>query len=139
MSATLLRLGLLFLVFLLMLAFVHLGRLFVARQRRLALQAAPLPGLSIGRKVHILAFSSADCTQCRTLQLPALRRLLALHSAQIDVLEVDAPLSPDLTSRYHILTVPSTVILNPAGEALAINYGFATFEKLQAQIDAALP
>lgn len=139
MSATLLRLGLLLLVFLLMLALVQVGRLFAARQRRLALLAAPLPGLPGGKKVRILAFSSADCTQCRTLQQPALRRLQALRSAEIDVLEIDAPLSPDLAGHYRILTVPSTVILGPTGEALAINYGFAPFEKLQTQIDAALP
>lgn len=136
MSA-LIRPGILLLVLLLAVALVQVGRLFVERQRKLALAAEPLQDLPAG-KVRILAFSSPDCTQCRTLQRPALHRLQAL-SSEIDVLEIDAPAAPELAGRYHILTLPSTVILSSTGEALAINYGFASFEKLQAQIEAAFP
>jgi hypothetical protein len=139
MLSALARPGILLLLALLMATSIQLGRLMVARQRRLALAAEPPEGLPLEKKVRILAFSSADCTQCHTLQQPALRRLQALRGSEIDVLEIDARLSPNLARRYHILTVPSTVILDPAGEALAINYGFASFEKLQTQVAAALP
>lgn len=135
----LVRLGIVLLLFLLTGALVQVGRLFVAHQRRLALAATPHPALARGTKVRILAFGSASCTQCRTLQQPVLRRLQALQSTQLDVLEIDAPGSPELAGRYHILTVPSTVILGQEGQVLAINYGFAPLERLQAQIDAALP
>lgn len=138
MPALLIRLGILLLALLLIAALVQGGRLFVAHQRRLALAAEPPVNFSPVNKVRILAFGSADCTQCHTLQQPVLRRLQALRGSKIDVLEIDAPASPELTGRYHILTVPSTVILNPAGETLAVNYGFANFAKLQAQVDAAL-
>ncbi|HEX4714417.1 MAG TPA: thioredoxin family protein [Ktedonobacteraceae bacterium] len=144
MSDALIRLGILILVILSIVALVQLGRLFIARQRKLALAAAPLSDsldenivLSQG-KVHILAFSSADCTQCHTLQQPALRRLQTLRREEIDVVEIDAPSSPALAKRYRILTVPSTVVLNTAGEAYAVNYGFANFAKLKQQIDAVL-
>jgi hypothetical protein len=140
MANPLLRLAVLAVVALIAAAIVLGGRFFVERQRRLALAAAPLlegsdqsPG-----KIRILAFSSADCTQCHTLQQPVLRRLQALRGEEIDVVEVDAPSSPELTGRYHILTVPSTVVLNALGEAQAINYGFAHLGKLQEQIDAML-
>ena len=146
MPDTLIRLGILLLAVLLIALLVQGGRFFVARQRRLALAAAPLanlPGIPDApaqsrHKARILAFSSADCTQCHTLQQPALLRLQALRGDEIDVVEIDAPASPELTKRYRILTVPSTVILNPSGEALAINYGFANLGKLQQQIDAIL-
>jgi hypothetical protein len=140
MSASLIRLGILALVFVLIVALVWGGRLFVARQKRLVLAAGPIEdafGLAEGR-VRILAFSSADCTQCHTLQQPALRRLQALRGDKVDVVEIDAPGSPDLAKRYRILTVPSTVVLNAAGEALAVNYGFANLNKLQQQIDTVL-
>ncbi|HEY0753553.1 MAG TPA: thioredoxin family protein [Ktedonobacteraceae bacterium] len=136
MSDTLMRLGILALVGVLLLAIIWGGRLFVARQKRLALAGAPAEN-GAGR-VRILAFSSADCTQCHTLQQPALHRLQASHGDKVDVVEIDAPGSPDLARRYHILTVPSTVVLNAAGEAHAINYGFANLHKLQQQIDAVL-
>jgi hypothetical protein len=138
MPAPLIRLGVLLLTLLLIAALVQGGRLFVARQRRLALAAEPLRDLPPGNRLRILAFGSADCSQCHTLQEPTLRRLQALRGPEIEVVEIDAPASPDLAGRYHILTLPSTVLLNPAGEPLAVNYGFANLEKLQAQIDAVL-
>ncbi len=138
MPVLLIRLGILLLALLLIVALVQGGRLFVARQRRLALAAGPPGNLAPGNRVRILAFSSADCTQCHTLQEPTLRRLQALRGPEIEVVEIDAPASPDLADRYHILTLPSTVILKPSGQALAVNYGFANLEKLQAQIDAVL-
>lgn len=136
MSASLVRLGVLALVLILTGAIVWGGRLFVERQKRLAL--AGEPSGPTGGKVRILAFGSADCTQCHTLQQPALRRLQALRGDVVDVVEIDAPGAPELARRYRILTVPSTVVLNTAGEAQAINYGFANLHKLQQQIDAAL-
>jgi hypothetical protein len=140
-SDALIRLGMLVLALLPIVVLVWAGRLFVERQRRLALAAAPLAGDLPGQlesKIRILAFSSAACTQCHTLQRPVLRRLQALRKDEIEVVEVDAPGSPKLTNRYRILTVPSTVLINPAGEAFAVNYGFADLSTLQQQIDASL-
>src|SRR5579883_1801204 len=138
MPVPLIRLGVLLLALLLIVALVQGGRLFVARRRRLALASEPLRELPPGNRLRILSFGSADCSQCHTLQEPTRRRLQALRGPDIEVVEIDAPASPDLASRYHILTLPSTVLLNPAGEPLAVNYGFANLEKLQAQIDAGL-
>lgn len=146
MLDTLIRLGILALIFLLIVAIVWAGRALVARQRRLALAAAPLPDAPTGAsesepaagRVRILAFSSATCTQCHTQQLPALQRLQELRGEQIEVVEIDAPAAPDLVKRYHVLTVPSTVVLDPAGQARAVNYGFANTGKLREQVDAVL-
>lgn len=77
MSDALLRLEVLVLALLLIAALIWGGRLFVERQRRLALAAAPLTGNLPDQhegKICILAFSSAACTQCHTLQQPVLRR-----------------------------------------------------------------
>ena len=89
-------------------------------------------------KLHILAFSSDDCRPCHTLQKPALERLLAQRPDALTVAYIDAPSSPELTQRFQVLTVPTTVVLDDAGKPHAINYGFATTEKLSAQVDAAL-
>ncbi len=140
MSDSLMPLGMLVLALLPIAALVWGGHLFVKRQRRLTL-AAPLAEDLRGQhesKIRILAFNSAACTQCHTLQQPVLRRLQALRGDEIDVVEIDAPGSPELADHYRILTVPSTVLLNPAGEAFAVNYGFANLNKLQQQIDASL-
>jgi F plasmid transfer operon protein TraF len=144
MHDSLTRLAILAGVILLIAVIVWSGRLFVNGQRKLALAAAPLAGspaeagrLARGR-VRILFFSSADCSQCHTLQQPALRRLQELRGEEIDVVEIDASSSPGLARRYHILTLPSTVVLNDAGEPHAVNYGFANVKKLREQVETVI-
>lgn len=120
---------------------VLLGRRYVERRRRTVLSA---PATSSGSgassaSVRILAFSSEDCTQCHRLQRPALRRVQdALGQAIVEVVEIDGPSSPELTTRYNVLTVPTTVVLDSTGHARAVNYGFANAQKLLSQVDAVL-
>lgn len=117
---------------------IVLGRSFVASRRAAALRAAPLvapEGSTSG--VRILVFTSADCRQCHTHQAPAVARVLAERPGTVQIQEIDAPATPDLTSRYHILTVPATVVLDASGQARAVNYGFAPAATLLAQVDAA--
>ncbi len=116
------------------------GRRFVASRRQRALTAAPLassPQQETGQ-VRILAFSSDDCRQCHQLQEPALQRLLAQRGETVSVEYIDAPTTPELTSHYHVLTVPTTVVLDATGKAHAINYGFANMQRLLEQVDAIL-
>ncbi len=145
MPEILVRMGMLILVSLLICLLVWSGRQFVELQRRRALAAPPLDGLayttdegSNASPVHILAFSSADCKQCHQLQAPALRRVQEIHGADVTVVEVDAPTAPELVRQYHVLTVPTTVVLDATGRAHAVNYGFANTQRLLEQVDAAL-
>ena len=138
MLAPLIRLGIIGLACLLILLIILVARLFIARQRRFALAAAPLddPAIKTDRKrTCILAFSSPGCTQCHNLQVPALRRLQEIRGEDVDVVEVDASTSPKLVKRYRVLTVPSTVVLKANGEIHAVNYGFANLEKLRQQVE----
>ena len=142
MTVFLVRAGVLVLVSILLLLVVRSGRRFVEAQRRRALAAVALPsegGMNTGLSlVHILAFSSDDCRQCHEMQIPALQRLLDARGSKVSVAEVDAPNSPELTQRYRILTLPSTVIMDAAGRAHAVNYGFANTERLLDQVDEVL-
>jgi hypothetical protein len=163
MSPFLVRLGVLALVALLLYLLIWSGRRFVEKRRRQALTAEPLVGTLPGSQktidgtaqagevdgageagaegspaVRILAFSSGDCRQCHQLQEPALQRVQAARGNHVSVVEVDAPGSPGLTQRYHILTVPSTVILDAKGHARVINYGFASTQRLLQQVDEVL-
>ncbi len=118
-------------------------RAYASMRKRGALASAPsadeLPASGDpGAAIRILAFSSEDCSPCHTLQRPALTRLLDQRQGQVSVVEIDAPTSPELTKRYAVLTVPTTVVLDADGRAHAINYGFAPMSKLLEQVDAAL-
>jgi len=145
MTVFMLRIGVLVLVSILLLLVVWSGRRFVEAQRRRALAAVPInlgggdtdahASLSL---VRILAFSSADCRQCHEMQIPALQRVLDARGSKVSVAEVDAPNSPDLAQRYRVLTLPSTVIMDAAGRAHAVNYGFANTQRLLDQVDEVL-
>jgi hypothetical protein len=149
-----LRLGIFVVVVLLLCLFTWTGRGFVERRRKLALMAAPInSGANLDRsasgdniertgaspsRVRILAFGSDDCRQCHTLQAPALKRLLDARGDEVALVDVDAPNAPELTRRYQVLTVPTTVVLDAAGHACAVNYGFASTQRLLEQVDAIL-
>ena len=143
MSPLLMRFGILVGVSLLLWLVVWSGRRYVGRSRRAALNSAPLilpeaPGARSSGAVRILAFSSEDCRQCKQLQEPALRRVLAARGERVAVVEVDAPSTPELTEQYKVLTVPTTVVLDASGKAHAVNYGFAPAQRLLEQVDALL-
>lgn len=141
------RIGVLAFVSLLVCAVVWYGRRFVEKRRQFAFAALPLPSLAVtngtdghtaGTPVRILAFSSADCTQCHTMQTPALQRVTGARKYQVSVEEIDAPGSPELTRRYQVLTVPTTVVLDAAGRVHAVNYGFVSTQRLLEQVDEVL-
>lgn len=150
MPETLVRLLVLVLVSLVLYLIIWSGRRYVERQRKAALASGPLEALptavaakhlgtdSFPSRVQILAFSSADCQPCHTLQAPALHRLVEARRDDVSVVEIDAPDSPQLTQRYHVLTVPTTVILDATGQVHAVNYGFANTQRLLEQVDEVL-
>ncbi|HET9111632.1 MAG TPA: thioredoxin family protein [Ktedonobacterales bacterium] len=143
-TGLLLRLGALVAVGLATWLIVLAVRAYAAARKRQTLAAAPadlpaeLGAATDGAGVRVLAFSSEDCSPCHTLQRPALARLLDERQGQVSVTEIDAPSSPELTQRYAVLTVPTTVVLDATGKAHAVNYGFANAAKLLAQVDGAL-
>ncbi|HEY7414185.1 MAG TPA: thioredoxin family protein [Ktedonobacteraceae bacterium] len=151
MTETITRLGILVLVGLTVWLFVWMGRRFVERQRQQALAAAPfgalsvqgnavthIPAASSPSPIRILAFSSPDCHQCHRLQTPALQRVVEARGEAVTFMEVDATIEHELARTYHVLTVPSTVVLDAKGNACAINYGFANTQRLLKQVDETL-
>lgn len=151
MNATLVRLAIIAVVALSMWLMVTVARRMVARRREQVLAAAPplaLEHVSAATGLHdkardhapirILAFSSDDCAQCHRLQDPALARVATARGDLVSVIRVDAPSAPDLTNRYRVLTLPTTVVLDAAGTAQAINYGFAHSQRLLDQVDSVL-
>ncbi len=121
---------------------VWFGRRFVEQRRQRVLAATPVVQHEVDTTptshISILAFSSEDCRQCHQLQAPALKRVIEARGELVSVVEVDAPTSPELTERYQVLTVPTTIVLDATGKAHAVNYGFANAQRLLEQVDSLL-
>ena len=117
---------------------VWITRHFIERNRHQASSADPMPRLealgeetdTLPARVRILAFSSEDCRQCHTLQAPVLRRVKEAYGNILTIIEIDATTSPELTTRYHVLTLPTTVLLDVKGRPHAVNYGFTNAQSL---------
>jgi thiol-disulfide isomerase/thioredoxin len=106
------------------------------RLARVATHAVPVEvkRLSDGQRPAVLYFTTPDCAQCRLQQAPILSQL----AARIDVAvhKLDAVEQEALARFYGIMTVPTTIVLDPQLRPVAINHGVAPLPKLQAQVES---
>jgi thioredoxin-like negative regulator of GroEL len=102
---------------------VELWRSRRARPGALGVPAAP------SVEPYILYFTGESCTVCRTHQEPALAKL-----AGVRVDRVDAIAERELADRFHVYTLPTTVVMSAEGRSLHVNYGYAPANKLQRQL-----
>jgi len=96
-----------------------------SRARRRAVGATSAPAAD----PYILYFTGESCTVCRTHQEPALAKLGAVRIDKVDAIADRA-----LSDRFHVYTLPTTVVMSPEGRALHVNYGYATAPKLERQL-----
>jgi thioredoxin-like negative regulator of GroEL len=96
-----------------------------SRARRLAVGATAAPA----SEPYVLYFTGDSCTVCRTHQEPALAKLGAIR-----VDKVDAVAERVLADRFHVYTLPTTVVMAADGRALHVNYGYAPAPKLERQL-----
>lgn len=97
------------------------------RSRRLAFNAGASG--EAAAQPYILYFTGDSCAVCKTHQEPALARL-----GEVRIEKVDAVADRELADRFHVYTLPTTVVIAPDGQALHVNYGYATAPKLERQL-----
>jgi hypothetical protein len=114
-------------------ALVRLWRAWMVR--RLGADT-PLAELIPPGRPAIVAFSTPTCAECRTRQAPALARLSTSLGDGVIVRSLSALEHPDLVDRIGILTVPATVVLDREGHVRSLNLGYASDERLSAQLAA---
>lgn len=95
------------------------------RARRLSAGA----GGAAAAQPYILYFTGDSCTVCKTHQEPALARL-----GEVRIDKVDAVAERELADRFHVYTLPTTVVIAADGQALHVNYGYAPAPKLERQL-----
>jgi len=115
-----------------------------ARQRTRAVQAQPGDvllgklGTPADGRLTLVQFSTPSCAACHTAQAPAVAEVAQRIGAEhVRVVHVDAAHQPEVASAFGILTVPSTVVLDPGGRVTAVNHGFASTQELVRQLQTA--
>jgi len=84
----------------------------------------------------VLYFTTPDCVACKAVQAPVLRQLQDQLGDRLQVIEVDAQAQPDLASRWGVLSVPTTFILDRHGQLRHVNHGVTRADKLIRQIQS---
>ena len=115
-------------------------RWMIARQMRHATALASgdplLRGIKSGVPT-IVYFTTPTCVPCKTQQAPALNRLREELGDSVQVVQVDATEHPDDATRWGVLSVPTTFVIDGSGTTLAVNHGVAPTEKLRQQLQTA--
>lgn len=103
-------------------------------QRRKARRARSLVALGSG-KASIVYFHSPSCGVCRVSQRPVLDALLARVGAdKVHLVAVDVTERTDVAREWGVTTVPSTYVIDPAGEVAHVNNGLASELTLMRQL-----
>jgi thioredoxin-like negative regulator of GroEL len=100
----------------------------LARSRRARAHAIGLPAAP-AVEPYILYFTGDSCSVCRTHQEPALAKLSGVR-----IEKVDAIAERELADRFHVYTLPTTVVMSAEGRSLNVNYGYAPAKKLERQL-----
>ena len=108
------------------------------RKASLALTSAgdAAPDAEAGRPT-LLYFRSDTCAPC-VAQSRFIDQLAAQLGESVAVRKIDADLDSDLASKLGVFTVPTTLIVDAAGQVRHANYGLADAGKLAAQLRGSL-
>lgn len=87
-------------------------------------------------KSTLLYFTGEYCAVCKVQQTPVVNELAGMYGDALDVETLDVTSHPDAAKKYKVLTLPTTVILDPQGRVADINYGFTGQAKLEKQLAA---
>lgn len=100
------------------------------RRRRRAISGPPLPELAAG-ETTILLFTGFLCTDCARQK--EILEDVGTRVGRWRVHEVQAAREHSLAARFGVESVPATVLLDRAGQPVAVNYGLVEADVLLGQ------
>lgn len=110
------------------------------RAANLVGQSDPLLTAFLPGRPAILYFTSVNCVACRTTQKPMLNQLQsAIGEDSVQIIQIDVDQEADAATRWGVMSLPTTYILDPNGTPQSVNYGVASTQKLRKQLEAVNP
>jgi thiol-disulfide isomerase/thioredoxin len=105
-----------------------------ARLRRRPSASSILEGLRPGVPA-VIYFWSETCAPCKLVQTPALEQLQAeVGKGGVQIVAIDALEQPDLADEWGVLGLPTTFIVDEAGQPRRVNHGVVQVEQLKWQL-----
>jgi thioredoxin-like negative regulator of GroEL len=89
---------------------------------------------ALPNKPVIVYFTTPTCAPCKTVQRPAIERVINLLGEKLHVVEIDATERPDLAKTWGVMSVPTTFLFDARGEARYVNNGVVRADKLMEQL-----
>ena len=86
---------------------------------------------------RLLYFRSDRCAPC-TAQSRYLEQLPVHVQQQVTIQKIDADQEREVAARYHVFTLPTTLLLDRTGSVRHINYGLTDVGKLTRQLENVL-
>ncbi|PJF44342.1 MAG: hypothetical protein CUN55_04465 [Phototrophicales bacterium] len=81
----------------------------------------------------ILYFTAEWCSVCKLQQQPAMQQFIA-ENPNVKVVTIDIEVMPEVAQRWHILSLPTTIILDKKHVPIAMNHGAVSARKLAQQL-----
>ena len=86
---------------------------------------------------QLLYFRSDHCAPC-VAQREYIQALAERFQDGVTMSEIDIDAEPERAAQYKVLTLPTTLIVDPQGEVKYINYGLTAMPKLADQLESIL-
>jgi thioredoxin-like negative regulator of GroEL len=126
------RTALVAIAFLAVFAARGLGRAWARRRRAHALELGLAPEVAAGTPT-VLMFSGSRCVDCDE-QRAILQDVQTSVAGRWRLHEVKAAADPTLARRFGVESVPATVLLDPSGRPVEVNYGLVEAGTLRGQL-----
>jgi thiol-disulfide isomerase/thioredoxin len=83
----------------------------------------------------VVYFWSESCMPCRAVQSPAVKQLVSrLGPNGVQIVEINAVENPEIANAWGVLSLPTTFIVDSAGQPRHVNHGVARVEQLERQL-----
>ncbi len=101
-------------------------------QQRLAARGARV--VDTAGQAALLVFTSPTCAPCKLQQIPIAERILSDWGDRVEFRLVDVTEQPDVAGQFGVWSLPTTIVLDPRQQVVAINQGVANESKLRGQL-----
>lgn len=86
-------------------------------------------------KAILLYFGSDGCPACPT-QMRYLDQLKEMWNDRVTIQKIDADMEPEKTAEYKVFTLPTTILIDGAGNVREVNYGLTNSARLSRQLES---